>query len=136
MFIKQILVYDYSYAEYIVSDNINDVICMCLSVPLPNNKLPMVNMEVMMIYAFSISGDIEIKRIENAQDRNIKILRGSSYFEYILRARVLDAKKSLVSLYGLIISLEYCYPDGLPKDILNGDYIQFHADRLDCELIV
>lgn len=132
MFIKEILKYDYNYAEYVVSDNKNELICMCLSVPLPNGQPPMLNMKVKMIYAFSIR-DIEIKLIESDHDKNIKIIH-DDYFAYTLTAKVLDANKSLVCLDEIIISLENDFPEGFPKNISNSDYIQFHVDRLDCEL--
>lgn len=132
MFIKEILNYDYNYAEYIVSDNKNEIVCMCLSVPLPNGQAPKINMEVKMIYAFSVR-NIEINHIENDQDKYINILH-NDYFEYTLRAKVLDAKKALVCLEGIIISLENDFPEGFSKNIFNGDYVQFHVDRLDCIL--
>ena len=52
MQIKEILQYDWNYAEYIVTDGMNDLMCMCNSVPLPDNKSPMVGMKISGIYAF------------------------------------------------------------------------------------
>ena len=46
MEIKQILEYDYNYAEYIVTDGKYDIVCMCLSVPLENNNEPKIGMKV------------------------------------------------------------------------------------------
>ena len=132
MFIKKILTYDFNYAEYIVSDGKHDIVCMCLSVPLPNNTKPSINMNVKKIYAFSLNS-IELKTITDSKDKHVNIER-KDYFKYQLRAKVLDSKNSLVCLGGLKISLENDYPDGFPINILNDDYIEFNVDRLDCEL--
>ena len=56
---------------------------MCISILLPNGKVPKAGMEVKMIYAFSIQG-INIKYIEDEQYKNIEILH-NDYFSYTLR---------------------------------------------------
>ncbi len=128
MFIKNVITYDYNYAEYIVSDGENDVICMCLSVPLPNNQEPKQDMEISSIYAFSYK-DINIQIISMNEK---EMIQHTSYFGYKLRAKVFDASQALVIIGKLIISLENYFVDGFPKNITDGVYIQFDVDRLDC----
>ena len=50
MKIKQILEYDYNYAEYIITDGKYYIVCMCLSVPLRNNKVPKIDMKIEKLY--------------------------------------------------------------------------------------
>ena len=57
MRIKKVLEYDYNY-EYIVTDGINDVKCVCMSVPLPNGRKPERGLNITKIYAFSVEGVI------------------------------------------------------------------------------
>lgn len=58
MRIKKVLEYDYNYAEYIVTDGINNVKCVCMSVPLPNGRKPESGLNITKIYAFSVEGVI------------------------------------------------------------------------------
>lgn len=131
MQIKEILQYDWNYAEYIVTDGMYDLLCMCNSVPLPDNIPPQVGMKISSIYAFSYA-EIEITKITNQENKNFYIDKGKSYFAYQLCGKIIDVKKALVQVYNFIISLEYQFIDGLPFDYLEGDFIAFNVDRLDC----
>lgn len=129
--IKEVLEYRYNYTEYIFLDkNLMWFVC-AFSVPLPNGRAHKAGMEVKKIYVFSIQ-DISIKQIEDEWYKNIEILH-NDYFSYALRDNVFNAKKSLVCIGRLIISLKNDFPNGFPKNILDGDFIQFNIDRLDCE---
>ena len=131
MKIEKVLRYDWNYAEYIVTDGINNVICMCISVPLPYNKIPQIGMEVSMLYAFAFD-DIKIVKILKEEDKFFLIKKGKSYFNYKMRGRIIDKEKSIVKIYDLLISLEYQFENGFPSNYYNDDFIDFDVDRLDC----
>lgn len=133
MQIKEILKYDYNYGEYIVTDGINDLICMCVSVPLPNNISPEVGMTISSLYAFSFE-DIKIVKLTSTETKEFTIKKGKSYFEYSLQGKIIDVKKALVQVYGFIISLEYQFSDGFSSDYSEGDFIKIEVDRLDCRI--
>ena len=132
MHIKKVLEYDYNYAQYIVTDGRNDVRCVCMSVPLPNEKKPEIGLKITKIYAFSVEGVILKKVIEekNMQDEIIKPLFDS--LGYKLKGRILDSNKSIVQVFNFEIDLEYDYPDGLGEEFENGEYVELSVDRLDC----
>lgn len=130
MQIKEILEYDWNYAEYIVTDGLNDLVCMCISVPLPDNLSPRVGMKISMIYAFFYS-EIKITKL-TGQDKKFYIEKGKPYFAYRLHGKIIDIKKALVQVHDFIISLEYQFDSGFPSDYAEGDFIAFDADRLDC----
>lgn len=135
MYIKKILEYNYNYAEYLVSDGECDLKCMCVSVPLPNNKEPYVGMQVIEIHPFCVHG-ITIIKITNDEYKNYKIIDSTNdYFKYTLRGRLIDSKRGIVEVFGFIISLEFEYPEGLCDDLYDGDFIEFVVDRLDCRII-
>ena len=135
MFIKKVIDYSYNYATYIVSDGIHEIKCMCLSVPLPNNKEPLCGMEVIHVYAFSLD-KIKIKKVVNERLKTYHISRSKIFsFEHKLRGKIIDSKLSLVEVFGFIISLEFDYEYGLSDELKDGDYIEFKVDRLDCEII-
>ena len=132
MHIKKVLEYDYNYAQYIVTDGRNDVKCVCMSVPLPNEKKPESGLKITKIYAFSVEGVILKKVIEekNMRDEIIKPLFDS--LGYKLKGRILDSNKSIVQVFNFEIDLEYDYPDGLGEEFKNGEYVELSVDRLDC----
>ena len=132
MHIKKVLEYDYNYAQYIVTDGRNDVKCVCMSVPLPNEKKPESGLEITKIFAFSVEGVILKKVIEekNMRDEIIKPLFDS--LGYKLKGRILDSNKAIVQVFNFEIDLEYDYPDGLGEEFKNGEYVELSVDRLDC----
>lgn len=132
MVIKQILEYNFNYAEYVVTDGNYDLICMCLSVPLANNKEPKPGMRIGSIFAFSYSDTIQLNVSKN---RNCFIQKDKGYFEYKVCGNIVDCEKSLIKVFDFIISLEFSYPDGLPSMFNNNDYVEFQVDRLDCTIL-
>lgn len=83
MKIKQILEYDYNYAEYIITDGKYDIVCMCLSVPFRNNKVPKIGMKIENLYAFSYNDTINLK-ISNSNKCYIKkILKNILSINYV-----------------------------------------------------
>ena len=132
MHIKKVLEYDYNYAQYIVTDGRNDVKCVCMSVPLPNEKKPESGLKITKIYAFSVEGVILKKVIEekNMRDEIIKPLFDP--LGYKLKGRILDSNKAIVQVFNFEIDLEYDYPDGLGEEFKNGEYVELSVDRLDC----
>ena len=132
MHIKKVLEYDYNYSQYIVTDGRNDVKCVCMSVPLPNEKKPESGLEITKIFAFSVEEVILKKVIEekNMRDEIIKPLFDS--LGYKLKGRILDSNKAIVQVFNFEIDLEYDYPDGLGDEFKNGEYVELSVDRLDC----
>ena len=55
-----------------VSDGFNEVKCLCISVPLPNDREPQVGMEVLKIYAFTVN-KLEIMKVLKEKDKNFYI---------------------------------------------------------------
>lgn len=131
MKIKEILEYDWNYAEYLVTDGKYDIICMCISVPLPNDIIPKTGMLISNLYAFTLE-DFKIEKIINSLDKKYMIKKGKSYFEYSFYGKIIDLKKALVQVFGFIISLEYKFANGLPPIYSVGDFIKIEVDRLDC----
>ena len=67
MYIKKVLDYSYNYTEYIVSDGKNDIVCMCISVPLSDGKIPKDGMSVSNIYIFSLN-ELSIQKIDKGKE--------------------------------------------------------------------
>ncbi|MCB9498418.1 MAG: hypothetical protein H6687_00765 [Bacillales bacterium] len=134
MTVKKISEHDSNYADYIITDGKYDLRCMCISLPLPLNKKTKIGMEVTTIFCFCYKG-IQIKKINEEKDKHPLIKKEKGWFHYKLRGKIINAKKSLVSIYGFTISLEYDFENGLPKEYKDDDYIEFMADRLDAKLI-
>lgn len=133
MFIKKVICYDYNYAEYIVSDGDHELLCMDLTVPLPNMQEPKPNMKISTIFVFSFDDSIKCKKIYESTDKLDLIIKDKNdYFRYFLRAHIVDLEQAIVEAYGFQISLENYLPDGFDKSFCKGDYIEFVADRLDC----
>lgn len=135
MYIKKILEYSYNYADYIVSDGVKELKCMCISVPLPDDKEPQIGMEVLRIYAFAVNR-IDIIKITSENQKNYKISNQIfNYFKYKLRGKIIDCKQAIVQVFDFTIRLEWEYPNGFSEEFQNGDFIEFEVDRLDCEII-
>ena len=135
MYIKKILEYNYNYANYMVSDGNKEVKCLCLSVPLPNDKEPQVGMEVLKIYAFTVN-ELIISKVLEEKKKNFYVSKTPIFgFSYKIRGRIVDRQKAIIEVYNFTISLEFEYENGFSEDFKNGDFIEFEVDRLDCEII-
>ena len=132
MVIKKVLKYDYNYAEYVVTDGNYNLICMCLSVPLSDNKVPQVGMLIENIFAFTISDTI---RLTISKNKKHFIQKEKKYFKYKVCGNVVDSRKSLIRIFDFIVSLEFSYPDVLPTIFKNNDYVEFEVDRFDCTIL-
>ncbi len=133
MKIKQILEYDYNYAEYIITDGKYDIVCMCLSVPLRNNKVPKIGMKIENLYALSYNDTINLK-ISNSNKCYIK-KSPEKYFKYKLCGIVVDSINAIIQVFDFIINLQNYYPNGFDSTIKISDYVEFDVDRIDCTLI-
>lgn len=131
MKIKEIVKFDFNYAEYIVTDGNYDVICLCLSVPLLNNEVPVKGMEVKIIYPFTFDA-IDIKK--NNDEKEFLIQKNKAYFEYYLRGMIVNKEKALIKIENFVICLEKDFKEGFSDQYQIGDFIEFKVDRLDCEL--
>ena len=132
MFIKKILEYSYNYAEYLVSDGKNNLICVCSSVPFPNEKEPKIGMPINSIIAFNYN-DINIFKLSKEKDKKFLIKKlFKKPLSYKIRGKVLNCENFIIEVYGFKISLENELTNGLDKNIKTGDFIEFIVDRLDC----
>lgn len=131
MKIKEVIEFDYNYAKYIVTDGNYDINCICLSVPLPNNEVPVKGMKVEMIYPFTFD-PIDIKI--NNDKKEFLIQRKGFPLEYFLRGMILNKEKALVKIENFVICLEKDFEEGFNDQYQIGDFIEFKVDRLDCEL--
>lgn len=134
MYIKEILEYQYNYAEFIVSDGIYDIVCMDLSVPLPNGIEPAVGMEIASVLAFSFDcADVFAKKIARIPSMETFINKDSlEHFRYTIQGRIADVKKAIVTVGNISICLLNIFPHGFEKLYNLGETIRFVADRLDC----
>lgn len=133
MLIKNVLEYDYNYAEYLITDGLFDLRCMCVSVPLSNGKVPVPGMEVAGIDVFSFTKTI-IKKIDSDKEKRYLITKEKGAFEYLLRGEIIDRNKALVKIEGFTLSLNNDFESGFPDGYSEGEYIEFKADRLDVTL--
>lgn len=67
------------------------------------------------------------KNIVKANRKRYEIKKLSQYYAYHLTAKVVDKEKRVVCIGKLIINLDA----DIPKDIVNGDYINFSVLCLD-----
>lgn len=65
--------------------------------------------------------------IVKADRKKYEVKKLSQYYAYHLTAQVVDKEKRIVCIGKLIINLDA----DIPKDIVNGDYINFSVLRLD-----
>lgn len=134
MNIKEVIKYNINYAEYIVTDGENDLICMCLSVPLKSGNVPKSGMKVITLDAFSFS-QIIVEKMEPKKSMN-SIVKGKEWFEYTLCGSIDDLEQAIVKVGEFRISLKNNYENGFNKDKFKlFDEIKFHVDRLDATLI-
>lgn len=132
MFIKEVVEYNYSYAEYLVSDGSHELRCMCLSVPLPNDKAPKVGMRISHIFAFSFNDKIDFIKVVNVNEKYDLIIKDTdSHFQYKIRGHIINSEKAIVAVFGFNVCLGYYYPNGFNSDFAEGDFIEFIVDRFD-----
>jgi len=128
MFIKEIVVYDYNYAEYIVTDGEYELLCVCVFSPL--SQKPQKGTMVNEIVALMVDGGNGVKRTELktylAERQNKKRL-----LEHTLRGKVIDKEKALIAIGELVVQLD---PFDLSEDTMVNDFVEFKVDRLDCEI--
>lgn len=133
IYIKEVLTYNWNYAEYIVTDGKNEIICMCESVPLSLGKVPKAGMEVLQLYAFTY-GALKLTKVSVDKDGCGFIKKGNDYFDYFLQGKIIDKTKALIRIGNFIISLEKDFYNGLPEIFNCGDSVEFYVDRIDCTL--
>lgn len=134
MYIKKILEYQYNYAEFVVTDGVNDIVCMDLTVPLPNGKEPRTGMKIGAVLAFSKDDSgVFAQKIQKMQTEQTYMTKDPhDYFRYTIQGQVVDAAKAIVAVGGIEISLLNVIPGGFDGLYKLGDIIRFVADRLDC----
>ena len=91
-------------------------------------------MFVAEISAFSMD-NIELKLIIDSLSKTYLIENIKKYpLEQHIRGKIIDKQKALVGVGSLIISLQYDFEKGFPNNLVDGDFIEFKVDRLDCIL--
>lgn len=119
MFIKEIIDYDKfsNEADLVISDGKYEVLCYCFQIDKskPDNKVD----SICSLFAH----DCMI-----ARQAEFKVEKLSDYYSYHLQGEIIDVKELKIRIGELIIVLD----SPLPKDLKNGDYVEFCVDRLDC----
>ena len=119
MFIKRIDSFDNDSgeADLIVTDGIHELLCYCC--PFENESEIMPNIKLIESFL--------CENIMRVDDKEYLIVKHKSFYSYHLQGQVLDINKHIVCIGKIIINLDR----PLPKDIKNGDFIEFDVLRLD-----
>ena len=117
MYIRDVQYFKDREAEVNVSDGRYTV--LCYGYPC---DMVAVNQRVEEIDAF------ECENVMRSDETEYAIKKLPEYFAYQLVAKVVDNQKGIVRIGGLIINL---FENAIPKDIMNGEYIEFSVRRLD-----
>lgn len=121
MKINKILSFDgYDY-DVIITDGQQELICSCF----PKHCEPKIGMKIQHLAA-TLTEDL--MRIDEEEYLIEKIYGEGEHYSYNLQGKVLDTSKSLIGIHELTIELDA----PLPKDIKEGEFIEFKVDRLDC----
>lgn len=125
-------------AEFTITDGSFDVYGTCISLPLPDNRIPEIGSHVSCLYAFFLTDNPNIKKLYR-QSEHKYILKKNGLFgmAYFVQGCVLDSDNYLIKVFGFIISLEYLYGAEYCNkkfDFANGDWVSFTVDRFDVEI--
>lgn len=113
MYIKSYSYYGESEASIEVTDGKYELICYAYPFDIK-------------IKTFSLNTFLA-KNIMIAREHEFKINKLQDYYSYKLQGKLLDAERNLFAIGDIIIKL-----DGyIPKDIINGDYIELECVRID-----
>ena len=135
MKIKDILRYDFHYAEFVVTDGKHDLVLMCHNVPHYGELIPAIGTGIKSLSVLNYQKEFELKKIEDKDKQKYAILKGKTFYEYILRGKVIDPILALVMIEGFLVSLKNHFELGLPKSFKINDFVEFTADRLDASII-
>ena len=118
MYISKIISFNRedSEADLCITDGDYSVICYAHPA-----KTIAVNQKVSGIYGFLCT------EIVKSCKQNCGINKLSPYYAYLLTAKVISKKSSIVQVGNLKIHLD----TEIPNDILEGDYVSFRVQRLD-----
>ena len=105
-----------SEAELCISDGDYSVICYAYPI-----KTIAVNQKISVIDGFLCT------ELVKSFKPNYGINKLSQYYAYILTAKVISKKSSIVQVGNLKTHLD----TEIPNDILEGDYVSFRVQRLD-----
>ena len=140
MKIKKIKDLSSEYEGYfIITDGLKCVESMCVSLPLPDNRIPKIGSLVSCLYAFFLDDNPTIKKLQRQSEHKYRLKKkGLLGMSYYVRGCILDSDKYLVKVFGFIISLEYLYGAeyccSKKFDFANGDWISFTVNRFDVEI--
>ncbi len=119
MYIKQIKDFDqYSNeADIIVTDGQYELMCYCHPADVYDSKAKV--SEIIALFAQ------DIIRIDSEDSKIIKL---KDYYSYQLQGKIVNKNVPIVCIGELTIKLD----TSTPKDLKEGEYIQFNVERLDC----
>lgn len=124
--------------EFIVTDGKKEVMGSCISLPLPENRIPEIGTTVACLQGFFLEDNPIINKIYNQNEQEY-FLKKKGFFgmSYHIRGCVIDSENYLVKVFGFTISLEYIFGAEYGNRSFgfnNGDWISFDVDRFDITL--
>jgi hypothetical protein len=102
-------------ASVTISDDVYSVVCFSSPFTFKENELFKGK-----LYAFNA------EKIYRSYEEDPIIMKGEEFYEYIVRGR-LEKETSTVHIGELLIDVSDAF---IPKDILDGEMIEFKVDRL------
>lgn len=120
MFVKEIKDYDKfsNEADIIISDGQYDLLCYCYPTEIPQK-----GERVKAVTSFLATDMMRVK------DKIFSIKKMKEYYSYHLQGEVIEMTPK-IRIGNIII----CLDNTLPKDIKEGEYIEFLVERLDCNI--
>lgn len=115
MYIKKVLDYDGYDANIIVTDGKYEIMCYAWEFYNKENA----------DFELSAFDAVDVMRALNQQYMIEKLDYG--YYSYKLQGKLIDLEKQIVEIGNIIIEVE----GYLPSDIVQGEYIEFLATRID-----
>ena len=119
MFVKKVLFFDKNSREaaVLVSDGKYDLMCYLF---------PAESASVSICCDVGIFG-VLCGEIVRSDRTSFFVRKMPQYFSYFLTAQVIESEKKVVRIGNIIINID----SPIPKDIINGEYIDFFVSRLD-----
>jgi hypothetical protein len=118
MFVKEVIRKTNDEIDLVVTDGHHEVVCKCWESIIPTEQ-----QEVKEVLSIVVS---DVRR----SDKQEYLVSPRKNGAYHLRGKVVDTKKSLISVGDIIIGLGIVPPEDI------NDFVEFCTERLDCVLTV